>query len=301
MISNPVVTIAMPVFNCRTTVAESIASILNQSFEDWELVVFDDGSRDGTQGVVRRFADPRIHLVEGETNRGLPARLNEIVRQRGSTFFARMDGDDIAYPDRLKLQVEFLLEHPEVDLVAGAVAVFARKGDAIGVRRGPLEHKRICARPYASFPMAHATWLGRADWFRRHPYREDATRMEDWDLLFRAYGQSKFANLQDVVLGYREDALSLRKMAMARWYKSRIVIEYARTGGATPNALGEVARQAAKLMLDAFALGTGLNHRVLRHRAPPISRTEIETLREVRHAAHKTARRYMEELESVPA
>ncbi len=301
MKKNPLVTIGMPVFNCRTTVAESIASILNQTLEDWELVVFDDGSRDGTPDVVRKFADSRIRLVEHKANRGLSVRLNEIVRQSRTTFFARMDGDDVAYPGRLQRQVELLQNHPEIDLVAGAVAVFDSTGEAIGVRRGPLEHDEICARPCSRFPMAHAAWLGRTEWFRRNPYREDAVRMEDWDLLFRAHRQNRFANLSEIVLGVSEASLSLRKIAATRWNQSRFVIEYAQTGGDYVNALGEVGRQAAKLMLDAFALGTGLNHRVLRHRVPPISPAEIETWRDVRQAARKTAWRYMEELESVPA
>jgi glycosyltransferase involved in cell wall biosynthesis len=298
---NPLVSIGMPVYNCRATVAESIASILNQTFEDWELVVFDDGSRDGTPEIVRRFSDPRIRLIVGETNRGIPARLNEIVRQGRSTFFARMDGDDIAYPDRLKRQVEFLQKHPEVDLVAGAVSVIDGDGEAIGVRRGPLEHERICARPLSRFPMAHATWLGRGDSFRRHPYRENAVRIEDWDLLFRTYSQNTFANVQEIVLGVSEASLSLRKLAAARWYHSRLVIEYAQTGGATVSALGEAGMQTAKLMLDAFALGTGLNHRVLRHRAPPASRAEKDAWREVRQAVQRTARRHIEERECIPA
>ena len=301
MKKNPLVTIGMPVHNCRTTVAESIASILNQTLEDWELVVFDDGSHDETPDVVRRFADPRIRLVEGKTNRGLPARLNEIVRQTSGTFFARMDGDDISYPNRLMRQVEFLRNHPEVDLVAGAVAVFDGNGEAIGVRRGPRKHRQICARPYSRFPIAHPTWLGRADWFRRHPYREDAVRIEDWDLLFGAYRQSRFANLQEVVLGYSEASLSLRKIAAARWYHSRLVTEYAQSGPTYLRALVEVGSQATKLALDAFALGTGLNHRVLKHRVPPISRAEAETWREVRKAVHETASQCLEERESVPA
>jgi glycosyltransferase involved in cell wall biosynthesis len=298
---NPLVTIGMPVYNCRATVAEAIASILNQTLEDWELVVFDDGSRDGTPDVARRFADERIRLVAGKTNRGLPARLNQIVRQSNSVFFARMDGDDIAYPDRLKRQVEFLRNHPEVDLVAGAVAVFDGKGEAIGVRRGPREHKEICARPISGFPMAHPTWLGRTNWFLRNPYREDAVRMEDWALLFRAYRQSRFANLQEVVLGYREDSLSLRKLALARWYKSRFLVEFARTDGRYGSALEGMSREAAKLMIDGFALGTGLNHRVLKHRVPPISRAEMDEWRGVRQAVRSAALLYAKHRESVPA
>ena len=298
---NPLVTIGMPVYNCRDTVADAIASILNQTLEDWELVVVDDGSRDGTADIVRRFTDRRIHLIAGESNRGLSARLNEIVRRSKSVYFARMDGDDIAYPDRLKKQVKFLREHHEVDLVAGAMVVFGDDGEVIGVRRGPEEHDRICARPSSGFSMAHPTWLGRTDWFRRHLYREDAVRIEDWDLLFRAYRQSTFANLQEVVLGYNESSLTLRKLATTRWHQSRFVIGYARADGTPVKAFGEVGKQAAKLMLDAFALGTGLRHRVLRHRARAVSHAELERWRDVRKATHNTALQYAEERESVPA
>jgi glycosyltransferase involved in cell wall biosynthesis len=295
------VTIGMPVYNCRATVAEAIASIINQTFDDWELVIFDDGSQDGTADIVRRFDDPRIRLLEDKANRGLPARLNDIVRRCKSSFFARMDGDDVAYPHRLEMQVEFLQKHTEVDLVAGAMIVFDRGGSAMGVRRSPREHRQICARPSSGFPMAHSAWLGRTDWFRRHAYRENAARMEDWDLLFRAYKQSRFANLREIVLGCREASLSLRKLANARWHKSRFIVEYARTQGNCLGALAEVGKQAAKLAMEAFALGSGLNHRLLRHRVPPATHTEVEEWCEVRDAVRKIAARYMEERESVPA
>ena len=291
----------MPVFNCRTTVAEAVASILNQTLEDWELVLIDDGSRDGTAEIVRRFHDQRIRLIEGKINRGLPARLNEIVQESRGAFIARMDGDDVAYPRRLQLQVEFLRNHPNVDLVAGAIAIFDGHGAALGVRRGPADHEAICAHPYSGFLLAHATWMGQREWFQSHPYREDANRMEDWDLLFRTYGQSRFANLQEVVLGYREDPLSFRKLVSARWNKSRFVLEYARKNSAFLSALIEVNSQTSKFFLDAFALGTGLNHRVLRHRIPPITPAEAETWREVLHAAHIAAWQHTEERKSVPA
>jgi len=295
------VTIGMPVYNCRATVAEAIASILNQTLQDWELIVIDDGSRDGTADVVRRFADRRICLLVGETNRGLPARLNEIVRRSKSVYFARMDGDDIAYPDRLRLQVEFLEQHPEIDLVAGAMVVFDKDGEAIGLRRGPQKLEQICARPVSGFPMAHPTWFGRTDWFQCNPYPEDAVRMEDWALLFQAYSQSRFANLQEVVLGYREALLSLPKLALARWHQTRFLFRCARTAREYVSAVAELGRQSAKLAVEAIALGTGLNYRMLRHRVPPITRTEVDEWRKVRQAVRDAALQYTEERESVPA
>ena len=125
--------------------------------------------------------------------------------------------------------------------------------------------------------------------------------MEDWALLFRAYRQSRFANLQEVILGYREDSLSLRKLALARWYKSRFLVEFARTDGRYVSALEGMSREAAKLMIDAFALRTGLNHRVLKHRVPPISRAEMDEWRGVRQAVQMAAFLYANQRGSVPA
>lgn len=248
--------------------AESIASILNQSFEDWELIVLDDGSRDNTVSVARRFADPRIRVFEGGRNRGLPACLNQIVSECNTPLFARMDGDDISYPTRLERQVEYLRAHPDVDLVGGGMMVFRSDGCGLGVRRGAQTHQQICARPLRGISMAHPTWMGRTIWFRHNPYDPCAVGMEDWKLLFQTYKASKFANLPDVVLGYREESLSLAKIFHARRNICRTVIEYARESHAPFSALRCVAGQVAKLTVDAAAIETGLNYRLLRHRAP---------------------------------
>ena len=102
------VSIGMPVYNCAATVAQAIRSILNQTFEDWELLIVDDGSTDDTLKVIASFKDPRIIVSKGERNEGLPARLNDCVRRARGKYFARMDGDDIAYPERLRKQLEYL-------------------------------------------------------------------------------------------------------------------------------------------------------------------------------------------------
>ena len=127
--------IGMPVYNCERTVSDAIASILNQTFEDWELIVYDDGSRDGTVAVARQFSDPRIRVIEGGDNCGLPACLNKIIELCESEYFARMDGDDIAYPYRIQRQLEFLQKYADVDLVAGSIVVFRSDGVALGVRQ----------------------------------------------------------------------------------------------------------------------------------------------------------------------
>jgi hypothetical protein len=125
--------------------------------------------------------------------------------------------------------------------------------------------------------------------------------MEDWALLFRAYRHSRFANMQEVVLGYREASLSLAKLALARWHQSQFIFKRATTAREYVRAVEEFGRQTAKLAVDAFAVGTGLNHRMLRQRVPPITSTEADEWQEIRRAARHTAWRYAEEQESVPA
>src|ERR1035438_1549664 len=84
----PTVSIGMPVFNCAKTIAQAIPSILNQTFKDWELLIIDDGSIDGTFQIAASFDDPRIIVLEGGENKGLPPRLNECVNMVKGRFFA---------------------------------------------------------------------------------------------------------------------------------------------------------------------------------------------------------------------
>lgn len=263
----PIVSIGMPVFNCATTVAQAICSILNQTFEDWELLIVDDGSTDATHEISASFDDSRIVVIRGEENEGLPTRLNECVSMARGKYFARMDGDDIAYPSRLKCQIEFLESHAEVDLAGGWVVVFCDHGAAFGVRRGPLTHELICAHPWRVIPMVHPTWIGKTEWFQRNPYRTDAPRTQDQDLLLRSHRESRFAIVPKIVLGYREESLSLSKILLARrdMVKTmiRIAIEQHRFATA---ALG-IAALLFKGMVDTIAICTGLKYRLLRYRA----------------------------------
>lgn len=277
----PIISIGMPVLNCERTIAQAICSILNQTFEDWELLIVDDGSTDNTAEIAGSFNDRRIIVESSAENRGLPARLNDCVNRSRGKFFARMDGDDIAYPFRLQRQLEFLHSHSEVDLVGGWIVVFRNDGIAFGARRGPLTHEEICAHPWNGIHLAHPTWMGKADWFRRNLYRSDAVRMEDQELLFRTYRNSRFANLPEVVLGYREDSLSLRKLLTARKHLCKLLIGAGLERRQFASAAQGVAGHTIKGLADTVAIVSGLDYHILRHRAKSIRRDELERWRTV--------------------
>src|SRR5581483_4753351 len=193
--NSTLVSIAMPFYNAERTLAASIRSILRQTYSDWELLLCDDGSSDSSGDVVRAFRDPRIVHWRDGNRKQLGARLNECIERARGTLIARMDADDIAYPERLEKQVRFLQAHPDVDLTGGWAVLFGEDGVPIGKRADPDTHGQIARRPLYSFKLIHPTFMGKAPWFRRYWYRAKAIRCEDHDLLFRACGSSRYANL----------------------------------------------------------------------------------------------------------
>jgi glycosyltransferase involved in cell wall biosynthesis len=268
--ARPHVSIGMPVYNCAATVAQAVRSILSQTFEDWELLIIDDGSTDDTLNVVASFNHPRILVVKSERNEGLPTRLNDCVRLARGKYFARMDGDDIAYPERLQKQIAYLENHPLVDLLGAGMVMFRDNGEAYGERRAASSHAAISGNFYSGLNLAHATWMGRTEWFRQNPYRCGFLRAQDRELLMRTRKKSHFAALPEPLFGCREGRVRLRKTIPARYYLCRAYLEDAFLRGHLLYGLGGVVFSVAKFMLDIIAVGTGLQHKLLSHRARPL-------------------------------
>jgi glycosyltransferase involved in cell wall biosynthesis len=260
----------MPVYNCAATLGAALRSILNQTFSNWELILVDDGSTDETLHVARAHADPRIRVFADGLHLGLVERLNQAIDVSEGKYFARMDGDDVCYPERFERQVRYLEEHSDVDLLGCRVLAFKGNGLVLGTRRVPLSHGDICERPWAGFNLAHPTWVGRMQWFRRHHYRSDAVRCEDQDLLRRTYKASRFANLPNILVGYREESVSLRKNFASRYSICKSLLREAFEHRNYLAAARGVISQNLKALVDVFAVTTGLNYRVLRHRAIPV-------------------------------
>ena len=249
-------------------------SILNQTYGRWELLILEDGSSDGTLQIVRSFSDSRIKVFSDGIPQGIVPRLNQAIDLGRGEYFARMDGDDVAYPERLTKQVEFMGKHPEVDVLGGQMLIFKGSGIPIGRRHAPMRHHEICRKPTDGFPMSHPTFLGKAAFLRQYRYRLVALLCEDQDLLLRSYRDNCFANLPEILCGYREERIDLKKIATARCAYSRILFHTFAQQRRIDLAMRAVTMQAAKMLLDVAAVSTGLNYRLLRHRASPITAQE---------------------------
>jgi len=256
----PLVSIALPAFNAEQTIGFAIASIRAQTYQHWELLILDDGSTDSTASVVRAFKDQRIQLISENTNRGLSVRLNQAVGIARGTLLARMDADDIAYPERLEKQVRFLVNRPEVDLTATRAIVFRNDGEIRGLLPFSARHEDICRRPWATFPMPHPTWMGRIEWFKANPYRiPEVRRAEDQDILIRSFQSSRFECLPEVLLGYRQGRFSLRRQLTARWHLANAHLRGHLTSGHPGYAIAGGVYQGIKAIFDILAAFPGLN------------------------------------------
>ncbi len=207
----------MSAYNASGTIGLALRSILAQTYPNWELIVVDDGSTDRTAAIILSVKDSRIRFLQEPTgNMGLASRLNQCVRLAKGQYVARMDADDVAYPQRLERQVQFLEEHRDIDLLGTGAVIFKGEGEIIGCYPTASSHEAICRRPWWGFPLAHPTWMGKRGWFLAHPYSDEDTRCEDQALLLQSFAHSRFAALEEVLLGYRMDRIAARKLGRGR-------------------------------------------------------------------------------------
>ena len=200
----PLVTVAMPVFNAGKYLRLAVLSIVNQTFTGWELLIFDDGSTDNALQDIADINDARIRILRDSNNRGLAVRLNECIDLARGKYFARMDSDDVSFPERLARQVEALQNDPKLDLVAARAITIDENSTATGLFPYSLSHDEICARPWRGFYFPHPTWLGKIEWFRKYCYTVPAPYFcEDQELLLRSHRESRFGTIGEVLFGYR--------------------------------------------------------------------------------------------------
>jgi glycosyltransferase involved in cell wall biosynthesis len=261
----------MSMRNSAPTVGAAVRSVLMQTLHEWELIVIDDGSSDRSSAVVEGFQDERIRLIRESSSTGLAVRLNQAVALSKGEFIARMDADDICFPERLARQVARLREDPQLDLIGCGAVVFTSAGELVGELPVRLVHQEIIARPFIGFPLPHPTWCGRAGWFRKNAYNPSLRYAEDQDLLLRSFRHSKLAGLSEILLGYRQDRLALKKLLPGRATFARSAWRNGVAAGELLPALAGIANHAAKGMLDVATLAMGLNRQMQLRRLKPVS------------------------------
>ena len=201
-VSKPLVTVIMPVFNAAAYVGEAVKSILQQTFTNFEFLIIDDASIDDSVNIIRLFNDERIQLIQKPVNTGYTDSLNYGLSIAKGIYIARMDADDISYPDRFAQQVQYMQTHPETLVLGTAYKILGTET----IITLPLTNDEAKVIAIMHVPVAHPTVMIRRKVLEEYGlrYNKKFEPAEDYDLWTRILEIGKIENLQLPLLYYRK-------------------------------------------------------------------------------------------------
>lgn len=199
----PKISVCMAAYNSDVYIKESIESILNQRFTDFELIIVNDGSTDRTTEIINIFHDNRIRVLHNEKNEGLVFTRNRLVDAARADLIAILDSDDIAYPNRLELQYHYMVSHPKIALLGGHANIIDSSGGYTGQKfiQPITDH-------YDYFMLFGSMFINSATVFRKNIFNQvggyrDYAPAEDFDLFMRIAEVAQVKNLDEVLVKYR--------------------------------------------------------------------------------------------------
>ena len=218
--SSPSVSVCMPVYNTERYVAEAVESILAQTFGDFEFIIIDDGSTDGSRAILERYAkqDDRIRLISRPNTGIVGARIEALGLARGE-LIAVMDSDDVALPERFEVEVAYLREHPEVVCLGCKVQAIDEAGRFLFEEELPaLDHEEIEEYALRGFcPLCHVSMMMRGEAVMAvNGYDPEFSLAHDHDLILRLGERGKLVNLPQVLQKFRwhDRSISAKKGAL---------------------------------------------------------------------------------------
>lgn len=262
------ISVLMGIYNCADTLVQAVASIQNQTYTNWELILCDDGSKDHTYEVAKKLAavDSRIVLLRNEQNLGLNATLNRCLSVASGEYVARMDGDDDCMPERFDKQIAFMELHPEYQIVSSSMILFDEAGEwgKVSCPEYPQPKDTVGGTAFC-----HAAVMMKKDCLDVvGGYTEDRRmlRVEDVNLWIKLYAAGyRGYNIQELLYRMRNDQNALNR----RKYIYRINSTYVRLKGCRMLNLGPES------YLRAFVpMINGLVPAKLRHMIRRIQRKE---------------------------
>jgi glycosyltransferase involved in cell wall biosynthesis len=205
--NKPLVSVLMPAYNVEKYIEVAVRSILDQTYCNFELIIIDDCSTDGTWQLILELArqDSRIRPFRNSANVHISATLNKAIAIAEGKYFARMDADDWSFSNRIEKQVVFMESHPEVGICGAAMEVCDNALVKKNLRVYNLHDLEIRQKIFFYSPFCHPVVMMRASVIKENflSYNETFIVAEDYDLYFRIGKYSSFANLEDVLIKYR--------------------------------------------------------------------------------------------------
>jgi len=202
--NKPEITVLMPAYNAARYIAEAIESVLRQTFQNFELLIVNDGSTDATVNVIQSFNDPRIVLIN-RNNGGVAKALNTGLEYARADYIARFDADDICHPKRLELQYDFMISNPEYHILGSAADYMDMRGNYVFNYQPPgHSDDQLQQLDYMHCPFIHSTvFYKKASIVNAGVYNPDALGFEDHLLWRRILKKGKVFNFSQSLINVR--------------------------------------------------------------------------------------------------
>jgi glycosyltransferase involved in cell wall biosynthesis len=199
---SPLVSFIIPAYNAENYLDDCLNSIINQSYENWEAILIDDGSTDGTYKKLLSYNDKRFRIFKNEKNLGLADVRNLGVSLSNAEWIAWLDSDDIASLDRLQIQMEFIKENPYINMCGSWIQLFGAKNDILKYKSSDIEIRNLFL---FEDPLATSSLTMKRDLFAKTniKFSSEFAPAEDYDVWERLLPFSKMANIQKVLCYYR--------------------------------------------------------------------------------------------------
>ena len=199
------ISVLLSTYNAEKYIYDAIKSVLNQSFQDFELIIIDDASTDRTVSIIERFNDKRIKLIKNTENRGLTVNLFNALYIAKGELIARMDADDVCFIDRFKEQVDFLDSNKKIDIVGSNVIIIDENNNIIGASNVFLKNRQIKSELLLINTLFHSSVMFRKSSLIDNNINYDISykTCQDFKLWSDCVGKLKFANIKKPLLKYR--------------------------------------------------------------------------------------------------
>jgi glycosyltransferase involved in cell wall biosynthesis len=201
--NRPLVSVVMPVYNAEKYLKPAIDSILNQSYPDLDIVIVNDGSTDDSKNIIKSYQDPRIRYFENARNSGIVVTRNRGLEEARGDYIAVMDSDDLATPDRMKIQVEFLENNQEFGMCGSYFKTINGQDKILKTVNFPTNDKDARSYLIVHNCFCHSTVMIRGELAKRLKYDLRYDVVEDYELWYRISKISKIINLPVYTTFYR--------------------------------------------------------------------------------------------------
>jgi glycosyltransferase involved in cell wall biosynthesis len=221
----PLITVSMPAYNSERYIAEAIESVLSQTYKNFELVIFDDGSTDRTREIIDRYTDDRIVRLYSDKNQGLIAARNNIAQVARGKYLALLDADDRALPERFAIQVNYLETH-DVDICGADHWTLNQDGGEIKPSKQRHTNADIRALLTICSPLCNPAIMGKVEIFKKFPYLKSYLHAEDYCLWTEiSLAGYRFGNIKRKLIVYRlhstQTSVNYLEVAKNAFYQSQ--------------------------------------------------------------------------------